>query len=557
MLDIEPAQRQAPRPPAAGQALPRRPRAGPHRRGRRGQARGLDAAAVRRVVRGATSCTSTTSSRRTDDDRRRAAAAPAPARVRLHAGGPARPASRRWPGNGEEPIGSMGNDNALAVLSRPAPAAVHVLQAALRAGHEPADRPDPRVDRHVARHRRRRGGQPARRDARARPPAGHGPADPAQPGARDAAARLDTTSSRRTRSTSRGRSPTGPRACRSASPTRATRPTTRSRPGVNILILSDRAVGPERAPIPSLLAVAAVHHHLVREGTRLRAGLVLESGEPREVHHFATLIGYGASAINPYVLLDTSTSCGARAGSPGIDEPDDAERRTSSRRSARACSRRSPRWGSRRSSPTAARRSSRRSASRRRSSTATSPAPRRGSAASASTSSPRRRSTATPAPGRGALDDLLPVGGIYAWRRDGEQHMWNPETIALLQHAVRAERRRGSEKYDEYARMVNEDATRRATLRGLLALPRRTASRSRSRRSSPRRRSSSASRPARCRSGRSRTEAHETLAIAMNRLGGALEHRRGRGGPAPLHSPTPTATGAARRSSRSPRAASA
>ena len=64
--------------------------------------------------------------------------------------------------------------------------------------------------------------------------------------------------------------------------------------GVNILILSDRDVGPERAPIPSLLAVAGVHHHLVREGTRLQAGLVLESGEPREVHHFATLIGYGA-----------------------------------------------------------------------------------------------------------------------------------------------------------------------------------------------------------------------------------------------------------------------
>jgi glutamate synthase (NADPH/NADH) large chain/glutamate synthase (ferredoxin) len=75
--------------------------------------------------------------------------------------------------------------------------------------------------------------------------------------------------------------------------------------GVNIIILSDRHLSPHRAPIPSLLAVAAVHHHLVREGTRLRAGIVLESGEPREVHHFATLIGYGASAINPYVMLET------------------------------------------------------------------------------------------------------------------------------------------------------------------------------------------------------------------------------------------------------------
>ena len=79
----------------------------------------------------------------------------------------------------------------------------------------------------------------------------------------------------------------------------------RSPRGVNILILSDRDVGPERAPIPSLLAVAGVHHHLVREGTRLQAGLVLESGEPREVHHFATLIGYGASAINPYLMFES------------------------------------------------------------------------------------------------------------------------------------------------------------------------------------------------------------------------------------------------------------
>ena len=75
--------------------------------------------------------------------------------------------------------------------------------------------------------------------------------------------------------------------------------------GVNILILSDRRTGPRRVPIPSLLAVGAVHQHLVRKGNRLRAGMILESGEPREVHHMATLIGYGCSAINPYLLLDT------------------------------------------------------------------------------------------------------------------------------------------------------------------------------------------------------------------------------------------------------------
>ncbi|HEY2637053.1 MAG TPA: glutamate synthase central domain-containing protein, partial [Solirubrobacteraceae bacterium] len=75
--------------------------------------------------------------------------------------------------------------------------------------------------------------------------------------------------------------------------------------GANILILSDRNLGKDRAPIPSLLALAAVHQHLVRCGTRLRCGLVVESGEPREIHHMATLIGYGASAINPYLMFES------------------------------------------------------------------------------------------------------------------------------------------------------------------------------------------------------------------------------------------------------------
>ena len=77
------------------------------------------------------------------------------------------------------------------------------------------------------------------------------------------------------------------------------------RAGTNIVILSDRGVDAENAPIPALLAVAGVHHHLIREGTRTQVGLVLESGEPREVHHFALLIGYGAGAVNPYLAFET------------------------------------------------------------------------------------------------------------------------------------------------------------------------------------------------------------------------------------------------------------
>jgi glutamate synthase (ferredoxin) len=75
--------------------------------------------------------------------------------------------------------------------------------------------------------------------------------------------------------------------------------------GANIIILSDRGVDKDNAPIPALLAVAGVHHHLIREGTRTRVGLVLESGEPREVHHFSLLIGYGCGAINPYLAYET------------------------------------------------------------------------------------------------------------------------------------------------------------------------------------------------------------------------------------------------------------
>lgn len=77
------------------------------------------------------------------------------------------------------------------------------------------------------------------------------------------------------------------------------------REGVNIIILSDRAAGSDRIPIPSLLATAAVHHHLIRTGLRTSVGLVVESGEPREVHHFACLAGYGAEAINPYLAFES------------------------------------------------------------------------------------------------------------------------------------------------------------------------------------------------------------------------------------------------------------
>ena len=75
--------------------------------------------------------------------------------------------------------------------------------------------------------------------------------------------------------------------------------------GHNLLILSDRGVDKDNAAIPALLAVSALHHHLIRQGTRTKVAILLESGEPREVHHFALLLGYGVSAVNPYLAFET------------------------------------------------------------------------------------------------------------------------------------------------------------------------------------------------------------------------------------------------------------
>ncbi|OLD27371.1 MAG: glutamate synthase subunit alpha [Acidobacteria bacterium 13_1_40CM_3_55_6] len=89
--------------------------------------------------------------------------------------------------------------------------------------------------------------------------------------------------------------------------------------GYGIIVLSDRGITQDRAPIPALLAVSAIHHHLIREGTRTQVGFVIESGEPREVHHFALLLGYGAAAINPYLALETLRSMSREGVLDGVD----------------------------------------------------------------------------------------------------------------------------------------------------------------------------------------------------------------------------------------------
>jgi glutamate synthase domain-containing protein 2/glutamate synthase domain-containing protein 1/glutamate synthase domain-containing protein 3 len=349
---------------------------------------------------------------------------------------------------------------------------------------------------------------------------------------------------------------------------------------VNIIVLSDRIVGRNRAPIPSLLAVAAVHHHLVREGTRLRAGIILESGEPREVHHFATLIGYGASAINPYVMLETldelvfTGRITRSGGDNGEAVPLSAEEAAQNVVKALG-------------------KGLLKTISKMGISTIqsycgaqifeavglehelidkhfTGTASRIGGVGLEvlAAEALERHARAYPVP----HDELLPVGGVYAWRRDGEQHMWNPETIALVQHAVRAANGdvgaalqgdreahtavRESEafaKYREYAHAINEDAARKATLRGLLQIgpEQEGGPEGAGREVIPLEEIEPASEIVKrfCTGAMSlgsiSREAHETLAIAMNRLGGRSNTGEGGEDPARFQ---PDASGDRRRS---------
>jgi glutamate synthase domain-containing protein 2/glutamate synthase domain-containing protein 1/glutamate synthase domain-containing protein 3 len=348
--------------------------------------------------------------------------------------------------------------------------------------------------------------------------------------------------------------------------------------GVNIIILSDRQLNARRAPVPSLLAVSAVHHHLVREGTRLRAGIILESGEPREVHHFATLIGFGASAINPYLMLETLDELVHKNNITRVEPGGETQPLTAqeaARNVVKAIDKGLLKTISKMGISTI---QSYRGAQifeavgldrelidRHFTGTASRIGGIGLDVLGAETL--ERHARAWPLP----HDDVLPVGGVYAWRRDGEHHMWNPETIALVQHAVRAPGGEGIgaaldgdreahravrespafAKYREYARAVNDDAARKATLRGLLKIGGGTGN------------GTSPTQPIALEDvepakeivrrfctgamslGSISREAHETLAIAMNRLGG--RSNTGEGGEDPSRF-TPDDNGDRRRS---------
>jgi glutamate synthase domain-containing protein 1 len=294
--------------------------------------------------------------------------------------------------------------------------------------------------------------------------------------------------------------------------------------GANILILSDRSAGPERVPLPSLLATGAVHHHLVREGARLQCGIVVESGEPRSVHSIAVLVGYGAAAVNPYLMLETLAEL-VELGWLDLDA--ETARRRAVKGIAKGLLKTMSKMGI----------STMPSYCGAQIFEAVGLAPElveqyfTGTASriggiglrELAEESLARHARAYPE----TPDALLPVIGLYAWRRDGEHHNWNPETISKLQHAVRAN---SAETYESYSAAVNAENARRGTIRGLFRFKEATPiplEEVEAAASIVKRFATGA-----MSLGSISREAHETLAQAMNRIGG--KSNTGEGGEDPV-----------------------
>jgi glutamate synthase (ferredoxin) len=298
------------------------------------------------------------------------------------------------------------------------------------------------------------------------------------------------------------------------------------RDGYNVVVLSDRGVNQEYAPIPSLLAVAGVHHHLIREGTRTQMGLVLESGEPREVHHFALLIGYGCGAVNPYLAFETLDDMIRQGLLTGIDHKTACKNYLKAAMkgvvkviSKMGISTIQSYWGA-----------------------------QIFEAVGLKKEFVDKYFTWTPSriegigidliaqeilarhqrafPDRAVNGHVLDAGGQYQWRESGEYHLFNPQTVHKLQAAVRTD---SYKIFKEYSGLVNEQTRNLCTLRGLLdfkkvkpvpieevesveTIMKRFKSGAMS-------------------YGSISQEAHETLAIAMNRIGG--KSNTGEGGEDP------------------------
>ncbi|MCK6490328.1 MAG: glutamate synthase large subunit [Planctomycetes bacterium] len=296
--------------------------------------------------------------------------------------------------------------------------------------------------------------------------------------------------------------------------------------GRNVLVLSDRKVGPQRAPIPALLAVSAIHHHLIRAGKRTQCSLVCETGEPREVHHFALLVGYGATAINPYLafesihdLVDTGM-LPALDGNKAADEEHDATYHYT-KNYTKAVGKGLLKVFSKMGISTLQSYCSAQifeavglSSAFIDKYFARTPSRIGGAGVAEIAEETLRRHVVAFSPSPDKNRDI-DRGGYYHWRRDGEYHLMNPEVIALLQHAVRNQ---DKATYQRYARLVNDQARNLCTLRGLFKFKAGSPiplDQVESVESITRRFVTGA-----MSLGSISTEAHEAMAIAMNQLGG-------------------------------------
>jgi glutamate synthase (NADPH/NADH) large chain len=300
--------------------------------------------------------------------------------------------------------------------------------------------------------------------------------------------------------------------------------------GVNFIVLSDRDSDADFAPIPSLLATAAAHHHLVRNKKRTQVSLMVETGDVREVHHVALLIGYGAAAVNPYLAMETVEDMVRNGIITGVD-PAQALRNL-----VKALGKGVLKVMSKMGISTVA---SYRGAQvfeaiglsqeviDRHFTGTTSKLGGVGLEVLAEEVAARHR-VAYPPNGIPPAHRTLTVGGEYQWRREGEPHLFNPETVFRLQHATRSHR---FDIFREYSDAVNDQSRQLMTLRGLFELD------TESRPSIPIEEVEPISEVVKRFStgamsyGSISQEAHETLAIAMNRLG--AKSNTGEGGEDP------------------------
>ncbi|MBR1203384.1 MULTISPECIES: glutamate synthase large subunit [unclassified Bradyrhizobium] len=238
------------------------------------------------------------------------------------------------------------------------------------------------------------------------------------------------------------------------------------REGINIIILSDRMTGTDRIPIPSLLACAAVHHHLIRTGLRTSVGLVVESGEPREVHHFACLAGYGAEAINPYLAFETILAMKDRL--PGaLDDYEIVKRYIKSIgkgllkvMSKMGISTYQSYCGAQIFDAVGLK------ADFVAKYFAGTHTRIEGVGLGEIAEETVRRHTDAFGDGQ-IYKSALDVGGEYAYRTRGEDHAWTAESVSTLQHAVRGN---SLERYRAFAKILNEQSERLLTLRGLFRI---------------------------------------------------------------------------------------